>query len=180
MAHVIEAAKSGRASCRTCKKPIAKGDLRLGEEVPNQFAAGELTHVWHHLECAAKKKPGPLLAALQETTVEVPNRAALEQLAAGAAKSEKPGTFPYAERAPTGRSSCIACDEAIAKGALRVAVEREVDTGSFVTRGAGYLHPACACGHTGESAAALLQKLRDNSPGLAPADVDAIGAELSE
>jgi len=59
MAHVIEAAKSGRAACRTCKEPIAKGELRLGEEVPNQFAGGETTHVWHHLACAAKKRPGP-------------------------------------------------------------------------------------------------------------------------
>ena len=54
MAHVIEPAKSGRASCRTCREPIAKGELRLGEEVPNTFSdSGEATHVWHHLACAA-------------------------------------------------------------------------------------------------------------------------------
>ena len=42
MAHIIEEAKSGRAGCRTCRKPIAKGELRFGEEVENQFAdAGE-------------------------------------------------------------------------------------------------------------------------------------------
>ena len=37
MANVIEEAKSGRASCRTCKKTIAKGELRLGVETANQF-----------------------------------------------------------------------------------------------------------------------------------------------
>ena len=36
------------------------------------------------------------------------------------------------------------CEEAIAKDTFRVAVEREIDTGSMVTRGAGYLHPKCA------------------------------------
>ena len=36
------------------------------------------------------------------------------------------------------------CEESIEKGTFRVAVEREVDTGTFVTRGAGYLHPAPA------------------------------------
>lgn len=179
MAHIIEAAKSGRASCRTCKKPIGKGDLRLGEEVPNQFDAGEMTHVWHHLECAAKKKPGPLKAALDSTTVEVPNKPALEQLIAASAKNEKPSTFPYAERAPTGRSTCMVCSEAIPKGELRVAVEREVDTGSFVTKGAGYLHPACTLEHVAEDIETFLKKLHDHSPGLDAADLVVLKEELS-
>ena len=57
MPHIIEEAKSGRAGCRTCRKPIAKGELRFGEEVENQFAdAGETTHRWHHMACAAGSK----------------------------------------------------------------------------------------------------------------------------
>jgi hypothetical protein len=178
MAHIIEAAKSGRASCRTCKKPIAKGDLRLGEEVANQFAAGEMTHVWHHLECAAKKKPGPLKAALETTTIEIPNRAELEKLIDDAAKTEKPSTFPYAERAPSARSTCMQCNEKIEKGEMRIAVEREVDTGTFVTRGAGYLHPAHAIEHTGDDPAELYKRIAANSPGLDKADLDALKAEL--
>ena len=179
MAHMIEAAKSGRASCRTCKKPIAKGELRLGEEVANQFAAGEMTYVWHHLECAAKKKPGPLKAALETTTVDVPNKDALLAELASSAKTEKPSTFPYAERAPTGRSSCMQCNESIPKGELRVAVEREVDTGSFVAKSAGYLHPACAVEHTKEDAEALFTKLKANSGNLEAGDLDALKAELA-
>ncbi len=179
MAHVIEAAKSGRAACRTCKEPIAKGELRLGEEVPNQFAGGETTHVWHHLACAAKKRPGPLLAALHDTDLEVPSRAELEKVAASAASSEKPSTFPYAEHAPTGRSSCLACHKPITKGELRIAVERDVDTGSFVARGAGYLHAACAAGHTGDAPEALFTTVKANSPGLGAADVEALHAAMA-
>ena len=48
MGNVIEEAKSGRASCRTCKKAIAKGELRFGEEAPNAF--GDTPSMrWHHL-----------------------------------------------------------------------------------------------------------------------------------
>ena len=179
MAHIIEAAKSGRAACRTCKQPIAKGELRLGEEVQNQFAGGETTHVWHHLACAAKKRPAELLAALGATTVDVPSRAELEATAKAAASSEKPHAFPYAERAATGRASCLACKQPIAKGELRIAVERDVDTGSFVARGAGYLHPGCACGHTGDDAAALLAKVQVHSPALSAADLEALRAAVT-
>jgi len=178
MAHTIEVAKTGRANCRTCKKPIAKGELRLGEEVPNQFAAGEMTFQWHHLECAAKKKPGPLKAALESTTVDIPNKADLEKLLTESAKHEKPSTFPYAERAPTGRSTCMVCSEAIPKGELRVAVERELDTGSFVTRSAGYLHPGCSLEHVGETADAFFQKLKPNSSSLEASDLEALKSEL--
>jgi hypothetical protein len=178
MAHTIEVAKTGRASCRTCKKPIAKGELRLGEEVPNQFAAGEMTYQWHHLECAARKKPGPLKAALEATALEIPNRAELEKLAAESARKEKPSTFPYAERAPTGRSTCMVCGESIEKDTLRIAVEREVDTGSFVTRGAGYLHPLHALDHVAEEASAFFDKLQANSANLEPAELEELKAAI--
>lgn len=178
MGHIIEQAKSGRASCRTCKKPIAKGELRLGEEVPNQFDAGEMTHVWHHLECAAKKKPGPLKAALESTSENVPNKAELEKMIGDNAKNVKPSTFPYAERAPTGRSTCMVCSESIPKGELRVAVEREVDTGSFVAKSAGYLHPACTLEHVAEDMEALFKKIKDHSPGLEKADLDTLKSEM--
>ncbi len=178
MAHIIEVAKSGRASCRTCKKSIAKGELRLGEEVPNQFAAGEMTYQWHHLPCAAKKKPGPLKAALDSTELDVPDKDELLKTIAEAAKHVKPSTFPYAERAPSGRSSCMQCNNAIAKGELRVAVEREVDTGSFVTKSAGYLHPACALAHTGEEAGPFFDKLKESSSSLEPGDLETLKSEL--
>lgn len=191
MAHMIEEAKSGRASCRTCKKPIAKGELRMGEEVANAFSAGDTTYQWHHLPCAAKKKPLVLEEALKTTDVPVPNKAELETEIAANKKNAKPETFPYAERAKTSRSTCLSCSESIEKGTLRVAVERELDTGSFVTKGAGYLHAACAADWIKENAPdavpetpgapdALLKAIQANSTSLDAADVDALKAELSD
>ena len=78
MANVIEEAKSGRAACRTCKKPIAKGELRFGEEAPNAFG-DQPSLRWHHLACAAAKLPAELKATL-ETHGDVPNRAELGDL----------------------------------------------------------------------------------------------------
>lgn len=181
MGHIIEVAKTGRAGCRTCKKPIARGDLRLGEEVPNAFAAGEVTHQWHHLPCAAKKKPLVLELALQTTTLEISDRATLEADIEANKKNQKPASYPFAERARTSRSTCLQCSEAIEKGTLRVAVEREVDTGAFVTTGAGYLHAACAPEWIEANApvegdlAAVIEK---NSTSLEPGDTAALKLEL--
>jgi hypothetical protein len=177
MAHTIEPAKSGRASCRSCREPIAKGELRFGEDVPNAFSdSGEPSYQWHHLRCAATKKPAQLKLALAAFTGEVPDRAELEKTIESAATKVKPATFPYAERAPTGRSKCQACEKPIENGALRVEVEREVDTGTFVTKGAGYLHAACARAHTGDDA--LLEKIKPNSPALGAPELEELARAL--
>lgn len=157
---IIEEAKSNRAACRGCREKIQKGELRLGDEVVNAFSSGdEPSFQWYHLSCAADKKPQELKTALADFAGEVPGRAELEEkIAAAAAKGKKKAiTFPYAERAPSGRSKCLECGETIEKGQMRVAIEREVDTGSFVTTGAGYLHPACAEEDVRASAAANSQ-----------------------
>jgi hypothetical protein len=181
MANVIEEAKSGRASCRTCKKAIAKGELRFGEEAPNAF--GDTPSIrWHHLLCAAEKLPAELKAVLDTYPEAIPNRAELDKAMSDALSKgrAKPGGFPYADKAPTGRAKCMQCEEPIAKDTLRVAVEREIDTGAMVTRGAGYLHPKCvvenlenAGGDKDEMVAALRQNSR-----LVPADLDQVVAEI--
>ncbi len=184
MAHMIEEAKSGRAACRTCKKTIAKGELRLGEEVVNAFSeSGSMAYQWHHLECAAKKKPLVLEEALKTTDVVVANKAALEAEIAANKKNVKPGNYPYAERAKTSRSTCLSCSEAIEKGTLRIAVERDVDTGSFVTKGAGYLHAACAGEWIPENTdfkGDLVKAIVANSTSLEPGDADALKLEIGE
>jgi hypothetical protein len=177
MPDVIEVAKSGRAACRTCREPIVKGALRLGEEVANTFSGGGTTHLWHHLPCAAKKKPTQLASALATYEGDVPDRAELEVVIAANAAKQKPVKMPYAERATTGRSRCGACQEAIEKGAFRIATEREAD-GSGMTMGAPrYWHARCA---PGEDMGALFASLRENSKGLSEADYEelakAIGA----
>jgi len=183
MANVIEEAKSGRAACRTCKKPIAKGELRLGVEAQTQFSDAPSLQ-WHHLLCAAAKLPAELKAALAEYPGEVPNRAELDAAIDEAAKkgAAKPAGFPYADKAPTGRARCMVCQQPIEKGSFRVAVERELELGANVTQGAGYLHPRCAAKHlesAGISLDALIEGLRANSK-LPEAELDGVIADLEE
>jgi poly [ADP-ribose] polymerase len=183
MANVIEEAKSGRASCRTCKKTIAKGELRLGVETQTQFSDTPSLQ-WHHVLCAATKLPAELKAALAEYPGEVPNRAEFEAAMAEAEKkgAAKPAGFPYVDRAPTGRAKCMQCEQPIEKGAFRVAVERELTIGANVTRGAGYLHPACVAGNlenVGGSVDDLLEGLRANSR-LAEGELDGVIADIEQ
>ena len=181
MANVIEEAKSGRASCRTCKKAIGKGELRFGEEAPNAFGDAP-TLRWHHLSCAAERLPAELKEVLDNHPGEVPDRAALDKIMADAlaAGRAKPGGFPYADKAPTGRARCLQCQQAIDKDTLRVAFEREIDTGAMVTRGAGYLHPTCVAAYAeanGLDRAQAVAAVRSNSR-LVPADLDAVIAAI--
>ena len=182
MAHTIEVAKSGRAGCRTCRNPIAKGELRFGEETANQFGEpGDTSYRWHHLKCAAQKLPDELKSALAEYTGEVPDRdrEELEKLMAEA-EAQKPPPFPYADRAPTGRARCQACGEAVAKGEVRVVIERDIDRGMGVTKGAGYLHPKCAAAYVEEHGGThekLTTELRANTR-LPDSDLAALLAEV--
>ena len=161
MANVIEEAKSGRASCRTCKKTIAKGELRLGVETTTQFSDTPSMQ-WHHLPCAAAKLPGELRTSLAEYDGEVTNRAELDKTMEEAIKGgkAKPGGFPYVDRAPTGRAKCMQCDETIEKDSFRIAVEREVDTGGFMRRTPGYMHPKCVAENL-ENAGGTIEDLVD-------------------
>jgi poly [ADP-ribose] polymerase len=172
MAEAIETAKTGRAKCRVCRDTIEKGTLRFGEEQPSAFADG-MQWVWHHLACAAKKKPVQVRSALAAFEGEVPNRAELEAVLAEADKTAS--VLPYAEHATTGRSKCLHCHEPIEKGALRVATEREAEPGGM-PRGPGYLHPKCA----GEFIEAddLLDLLKKNSRGLTDVELAELEGQL--
>jgi hypothetical protein len=178
MSDVIEVSKSARASCRACREKIAKDVLRFGEEEVNAFSGdGGLSLRWHHMECAAKRVPAKLKAAIDAYSGEITNKAELLALIAappraGGAKAN----YPYAERASTSRSKCMQCDEAIEKGTWRVAVEREVDTGAFVTKGPGYLHPGCAVEYTDNED--LLAQIKAHMS-LSPADVAELEAAFS-
>lgn len=172
MAETIETAKTGRAKCRACRQPIEKDTLRFGEEQPSAFAEG-MQMVWYHLACAAKRRPVQVKAALDAFTGEVPDRAALE--ASMGEADETATVFPYAERAPTGRSRCLSCREPIDKGTLRVATERELE--AMGRPGTGYLHPRCAPAFL--EVGDLLGALKTNSRGLDAADLEALEQELA-
>jgi hypothetical protein len=182
MADIIEESKSNRATCRTCREKIDKGVLRFGEEIANQFNPdGGTAYQWHHLTCAAGRMSTKVKAAMAAYGGPIPDRERIEQILVSppqtAGKKGGPkAAYPYAERASTNRSRCLKCDEAIEKGSFRIAVEREVDTGSFTTTGPGYLHPGCAAGYTGDES--LLEKIKVNTPTLGEAELQALAAEL--
>jgi poly [ADP-ribose] polymerase len=173
-ATTIEIAKSGRATCRACKKPIAKGELRFGLEGTGGFVdASTPTFMWHHLVCAAGKHPDETRAALAAYEGDIPDRAAVDAKLAEA-EAKKPPPFPHADRAPTGRARCLECGEAIPKGALRVAIERDIERGMTTTKGAGYLHPACAAAYVesqGSTHDELTAAIQANTRDLSEADL---------
>jgi hypothetical protein len=173
MSDVIELARSARSRCRECRGDIEEGDLRFGSDHEGLHGDGSASYAWYHLRCATRRVPEKLLAAM----ARLKNPQELEGYAALVATCNtniKKGQsrYPYGERAPSGRAKCIKCDQAIPKDTLRVAVEREIVTGTFATVGAGYLHPACAVAHLHDPA--IGQTLRTNSPMLEGADLDEI------
>ena len=150
MTQAIEVAKTGRARCRTCRQAIDKGALRFGEEQPSAFS-DDMQMAWHHLACAARKKPAPVREALSQFQGEVPGRDEIEKLLAEA--DETAVAFPHAERAPTGRSSCLQCREPIAGCAWSCSVRRPGWRGWR-----GYPHPLRAGVHGDGRPAGLLLK----------------------
>lgn len=171
MAHVIEPALSGRAKCRGCGRPIPKGELRLGERLPNPFAdEGDMTH-WFHLDCAAYKRPEVLLETLPATDAAVEDRERLEEEARLGVEHRRLPRVDGAQRAPTGRATCRHCREKIPKGAWRVRLVYYED-GRFEP--SGFVHLSCAREYLGTDA--VLERLRHFSPDLEGTEV----AELEE
>jgi hypothetical protein len=175
MPHVIERSPSGRAACRGCGAKIASGDLRFGERMPNPFAddGGEMTH-WFHVPCAAFTRPEPFHEILAAGADAGPERERLEREAQAGIAHRRLPRVRAASRAPTGRASCRACRQSIAKGAWRIALAYYED-GRFVP--SGFIHVRCAPAYL--ETADIVDRLRHFSPDLADTDVEEIRVELS-
>jgi hypothetical protein len=141
VAHLLEPATSGRATCRGCGEPVPRGALRFGERLPNQYGAGEMT-LWFHPACAAYKRPEPFLAALGETTtpVDVPDRESLEHAARASLAHRRRPRIDGAERSPSGQARCRSCREPIERGGWRIRLAF-YDEGRFSP--GGFVHVAC-------------------------------------
>ena len=175
----IEEARSSRSRCRTCRRKIDKGVLRLGVLLEGPYGTG---YLWHHLACAARKRIEDVEGAYEEEAwepgLEVPPLDELRKLKEEAEerKAQKRET-PYVERAPTGRSKCKHCGETIEQGAWRVALLREVRFGNQVRSTPINVHAGCV-------AAEILtedcvtevdgfeEAVRRGSQGLEPAEVE--------
>lgn len=175
----IEKARSGRSKCKGCRRPIQKEKVRIGILIEGPFGPG---YLWHHLSCAMRRRPEDVEQAYAEKAweegLEVPS---LESLRAEAEKMEakkaEKKEAPYVEVAPTGRSKCKHCGEAIEKGAYRVAVLRNVEFYGQVRSGPINVHPKCVAAELKAEDCAtepdgFEDAVRENSKGLEAAQID--------
>lgn len=177
MAHTIEPAASGRAKCRGCGQPIAKGELRLGARLPNPFDEEKEMTLWFHLRCGAYKRPEPFLEAAKETTEEFDQREQLEVEARLGLEHRRLPRVNGVGRAPTGRSTCRSCRETIGKGAWRIAlVYYDEEEGRFSP--GGFVHLKCVKPYFGTSD--ILPRLKHFTPALEESDLEEIQAMLKD
>jgi len=174
VAHVIEPAASGRAKCRGCGKPIAKGELRFGERMPNPFAEKSEMTLWFHVVCGAYTRPEPFLEVLTETDAALDDADRLRVEAQSGVDHRRLPRINSADRAPTGRARCRSCRETIEKGAWRIAL-LYYEEGRF--QPSGYIHVRCSKDYF--ETTDIVERLKHFSPTLGDEDVDEIRAELA-
>jgi hypothetical protein len=170
--HVIEAATSGRAKCRSCDLPIAKGELRFGERQPNAFGDGEMT-LWFHLPCGAYSRPEPFLETQSAAPPEAQQPQLVDAARFGIAHRRVP-RLHGAERATSGRARCRSCREPIGKGDWRLSL---VFFEEYRFSPGGYIHAHCARAYF--ETVDLLDRIHYFSPELSNADVADIAAAMN-
>lgn len=139
MAHTIEEAKSGRSKCRGCNNPIAKGELRFGERLPNPFAdEGDMT-LWFHIRCAAMRRPDSFEEVIDDEPLE--NIDELKALVAQGKAHYRLERIAGLQKAPSGRARCRSCREMIVKDEWRIPLVYFED-GMF--NSSGYVHVSCS------------------------------------
>ena len=173
MAHVIQPASSSRAKCRGCGERIAKGELRLGERLPNPFAEGEMTH-WFHVPCAAYKRPESFLEAIAATAELIEDTEELKSEAERGIAHRRLVRVDGAGRAPTGRAHCRSCHEPIDKGAWRIALVF-YEEGRF--QPSGFIHPRCSSAYF--ETPDVIERVQHFSPELSDENLNELRAELS-
>ncbi len=187
--YVIEAARSSRSKCKTCRRAIEKGLLRIGVLVEGGFYGPG--YMWHHLTCAAKRHLDQVEEAYEaeawKNAAEVPAKVpSIESLRAEHEKAEEKKAqrkeFPYAEPDPSGRARCKQCNEPIEKGALRVMLAKEVTFGSQTRTNPMSVHPKCVAAalqqpDVATEADGLREALAAHS-GLEPKQIDEIMAAI--
>jgi len=178
--YVIEGARSGRSRCKTCRRSIQKGGLRLGILIEGPYGTG---YLWHHLKCAARRQLERVEEAYRleawneakQPPLKVPDLDALRKHAEKASERRQTRKQPpYAELDPSGRALCKQCDQKLVKGSVRVVLGRRVQFGNQVRTSPIHVHPGCVAEAVRADDSAippegLIQALREASPDL-PAD----------
>jgi hypothetical protein len=190
-AYIIEGARSGRAKCKSCRKKIDKGVLRLGILIEGPFGLG---HLWHHLTCAAKRRLDDVEEAYalkawqfaQDPPENVPPIEELRKLHEEAEeKKQTRKRIPYVEVDPSGRAKCKNCGELMEKGSLRVVLGREIEFGSQYRTMPIHVHPRCVADELEKpdcntEADGFAHALRSNSEGLTEAQIDSALSDIGE
>ena len=185
---VIEGARSSRSRCKTCRRKIEKGVLRIGVRVEGPYGVG---HMWHHLTCAARRRLEDVeeayrLEAWTEAKEPPSNLPTLEKLQAlhekADEKKQQRKQIPHVEPDPSGRAKCKQCGDPIGKGTPRFVLGREVEFGGQVRVGPINVHPRCVADalvapDNGTETAGFAQTVQANSTGVDAGLVDAALAE---
>jgi hypothetical protein len=187
--YLIEGARSSRSRCKSCRRKIDKGALRIGILIEGPYGTG---YLWHHLRCAARrqferveeayaqeawkaaKEPPKRLPTLDDLRK---HREELEQ------RRKERKAIPHVELAPTGRARCKQCGEAIAKQSPRVVLGRGVEFGNQVRVGPINVHPRCVAqamqaADSATEAEGFEAALRQNSPDFPAERLAAVLAEI--
>jgi uridine kinase len=147
--YVVEGARSGRSKCRTCRRKIDRGILRLGILIEGPYGTG---YIWHHLKCAARSRFENVEEAYRreawkeakEPPADLPS---IEQLRSYRTEFQQRKKIrkkiPYAEADPSGRARCKECGELIEKGTIRIVLGKVVEFGSQVRTAPINVHPGC-------------------------------------
>lgn len=139
-----EYAKSGRASCKSCKSAIAKDQLRLGKMVQASQFDGFMP-MWNHARCIFSKKNQIKsvddvegIDALRWDDQEKIRNYVGSASVATSSTAAAPDKCTI-EIAPSARTSCRRCSEKIAKGSVRLSAKLE----SQVSKGIPWYHANC-------------------------------------
>ncbi|RCV10443.1 hypothetical protein SETIT_2G112900v2 [Setaria italica] len=139
-----EYAKSGRASCKSCRSPIAKDQLRLGKMVQATQFDGFMP-MWNHARCIFGKKNQ--IKSVDDVegidTLRWDDQEKIRNYVESAsAATSSTATVPdkcTIDVAPSARTSCRRCSQKITKGTVRVSAKLE----GQASKGIPWYHVNC-------------------------------------
>ncbi|NIM01215.1 MAG: hypothetical protein GTN89_10355 [Acidobacteria bacterium] len=189
--YMIEGARSSRSRCKTCRRKIDKGALRLGILIEGPYGVG---YMWHHLNCAARRQFDRVREAYREEAwlnakeppSKLPSLEALEVMQQKAEeKRRNKKDIPYVEIDPSGRAKCKHCGEPMEKGSVRAVLGRGVYFGNQVRVAPITVHPRCVAAELEKDdceteVEGLIDAMRANSGEFDPALFAAAVADIGE
>lgn len=116
--------------------------LDLSNVLETEFVTAACSFHRNRIDASIQHDIIKTLAARRGITAPYANDVATGRAQGGFTADVLPqtGRYPFAERAKSGASKCVACREKIAQGSVRIGIERVLDAVGKVT---SWVHPAC-------------------------------------